>query len=105
MQSTGQTSTQEVSFVPMQGSLITYAKGTLPMSLFHRSAVRNSITERILYIASLWERDARPSRPRTRRPTRTPRAGARIRVSTSHVTRETPPGAFVACHGIFTVQL
>jgi hypothetical protein len=29
-----QTSTQEVSFVPMQGSLITYAKGTLPTSIF-----------------------------------------------------------------------
>jgi len=27
MQSTGQTSTQEMSLVPMQGSLITYAKG------------------------------------------------------------------------------
>src|SRR4051795_8961165 len=35
MQSTGQTSTQEVSFVPIHGSLITYATATSRRIFFH----------------------------------------------------------------------
>jgi hypothetical protein len=35
MQSTGQTSTHAVSFVPMHGSLMTYAISALLPKLFH----------------------------------------------------------------------
>jgi hypothetical protein len=61
MQTTGHTSTQELSFVPMQGSLITYAKGDLPDEYFHNWSVRKTITpggrDVIFYTRELLKKD------------------------------------------------
>src|SRR3954449_7525232 len=51
MQSTGQTSTQEMSFVPMHGSLITYANAA-PFRLF-TGAMCELIASPLVFLATL----------------------------------------------------